>query len=130
MIVLVYIGLARTGRWPSIVAAYPEYFVLPHGVRAMGFCIGDTVVGFVAMSIALAYRYETSIAIETTYLELMTGAVPYALWGGAVLRVATVAVVALLFERLNVFYWICLGRCGTEWDSMHGLPLGQRQDEI
>ena len=133
VIALVYIGTSR--RWRSVKAAYPEHTFMPHGLRAAGFAIGDFVVACVAADVALGYNYgvtpdaEGLTGFERSYKTRMAGGQGYALYGAAVIRLLTVVGLALSWEGLNVFYWICVGRCGEEWDSLHGLSADERKEE-
>lgn len=132
-VAIVYIALAQ--RTPSLLAAYPEHTMMPHLVRNVGFLIGDIVVAGAALAVSVDYDYSLRPDLhgvtdyERSYLRRMTDGQPYALWAGALVRVLTIFVVAVLWEGLNVFYWICVGRCGQEWDSMSGLSPGERGDE-
>ena len=132
-IAIVYIAFSL--RVPSLIAAYPEHTLMPHMIRNVGFLIGDVLVFGAALAISSDYSYSLRpdpngiTDFERSYERRMTEGQPYALWGGALVRVLTVVVVAALWEGLNVFYWICLGRCGQEWDSMNGLSSDERGDE-
>ena len=130
---IVYISFSL--RVPSLIAAYPEHTLMPHMIRNVGFLVGDVIVFGAALAVSSDYDYSLRpdphgiTDFERSYLRRMTGGQPYALWAGALVRVLTVAVVAALWEGLNVFYWLCLGRCGQEWDSMNGLSPGERGEE-
>ena len=132
-IAIVYIAFSL--RVPSLLASYPEYELMPHMIRNVGFLIGDVVIVGAALAVAADYDYSLQsdssgiTAFERSYLRRMTGGQPYALWVGALVRVLTAVVVGALWEGLNVFYWICLGRCGQEWDSMNGLSSDERGEE-
>lgn len=130
VIAIIYISFSL--RVPSLIAAYPEHTLTPHMIRNVGFLIGDILVFGAALAISSDYSYSLRpdpngiTDFEHSYMRRMTGGQPYVLWLGSLIRVVTVVVIASAWEGLNVFYWICFGRCGQEWDSMHGLSPSER----
>jgi hypothetical protein len=129
---------ASTGNQPRIAslrAVWPEWEPMPHLWRSCGLLPGDVVFSVCALVAALRPSYDntpdehTGISpYEEAMIQRMAGALPYALWAAAAWRVAVIASIALLWDGCNVFYVVCVGRCGEEWDSMHGWSEDNRKE--
>ena len=120
-------------RWPSMRAAWPEWQLLPHMWRSCGMAPGDFWVGCCAFAAALGYSYDPKHAgdgvspYERCMLLRFADALPYLLWVGALWRALVIVSLGLLWDGCNIFYVLCIGRCGQEWDQLDGLSSEDRK---
>lgn len=120
-------------RWPSMRAAWPEWQLLPHMWRSCGLAPGDFWVACCALAAALGYSYDPKHAAdgvspyERCMLRRFADALPYLLWAGALWRALVIVSLGLLWDGCNIFYVLCIGRCGQEWDQLEGLSKEDRK---
>lgn len=134
-----------------MVYAYPEWSWMPHGIRHLLFTVADLAMASACYSVASYYAFasdeqaeyiaQRNLGADVTwsrpyppfadaYAKWMNKEQPYVLCMCAAIRIFFTVILAILFEGLNVFYWIPFGRFGHEYGGHAERPDEKPQDQV